>query len=60
MNQKGGHYDQNKSDINFTVPDEQYLCSQDRVLGCIIPPGIISSSVNILENHKDCGSHGRL
>ena len=48
-----GHYDPDKSEINFAVPDERYLCSQDRVLGRIIPPGIISSSANMLQNHKD-------
>ena len=48
-----GHYDPDKSEINFAVPDERYLRSQDRVLGRIIPPGIISSSVNMLQNHKD-------
>ena len=36
-----GQYDPKKSEINFGVPDEHYLRNQDRVLGRLIPPGII-------------------
>ena len=42
-----------KSDINFAVPDERYLCTQDGILGQIIQPGIIEGSMNMLKNHKD-------
>ena len=48
-----GNYDPKKSDINFAVPDERYLRSQDRILGRIVQPGIIEPSLNILQNHKD-------
>ena len=48
-----GNYDPKKSDINFAVPDKQYLHCQDRILGRIVQPGIIESSLNILQNHKD-------
>ena len=48
-----GHYDPEKSDINFAVPDERYLCTQDGILGRIIQPGIIEGSMNMLKNHKD-------
>ena len=48
-----GKYDPEKSDINFTVPDERHLRSQDRILGRIIQPGIIGASMNMLANHKD-------
>ena len=47
------NYDPKKSDINFAIPDERYLRCQDRILGCIVQPGIIESSLNILQNHKD-------
>ena len=48
-----GKYDPEKSVINFTVPDERQLHSQDRILGRIIQPGIIDASMNMLKNHKD-------
>ena len=48
-----GKYDPKKSEINFAVPDEHYLRTQDRVLGRLIPPGIIEDSMKIIENHKD-------
>ena len=48
-----GKYEPEKSDINFAVPDERHLHSQDRILGRIIQPGIIDASMNMLENHKD-------
>ena len=48
-----GKYDPSKSEINFVVPDERYLRSQDKILGRLIPPGIIQDSLNIVENHKD-------
>ena len=48
-----GKYDPKKSEINFAVPDECYLRTQDRVLGQLIPPGIIEDSMKIIENRKD-------
>ena len=48
-----GNYDPEKLDINFTVPDEWYLCTQDGILGQMIQPEIIDTSMNMLENHKD-------
>ena len=48
-----GKYDPDKSEINFAVPDERQLCSQDRILGRIIQPGLIDASMNMLKNHKD-------
>ena len=48
-----GKYDPEQSEINFAVPDERQLRSQDRILGRIIQPGIIDASMNMLENHKD-------
>ena len=48
-----GNYDPEKSDINFAVPDERYLRTQDGILGRIIQPGIIEGSMNMLKNHKD-------
>ena len=48
-----GKYDPEQSEINFAVPDERQLHSQDRILGRIIQPGIIDASMNMLENHKD-------
>ena len=48
-----GKYDPKKSEINFAVPDERYLRTQDRVLGRLIPPGIIKDSMKIIKNHKD-------
>ena len=48
-----GNYDPEKSDINFAVPDERYLHTQDGILGRIIQPGIIEGSMNMLKNHKD-------
>ena len=48
-----GKYDPKKSEINFAVPDERYLRTQDRVLGRLISPGIIKDSMQIIRNHKD-------
>ena len=48
-----GNYDPEKSDINFAVPDEHYLYTQNGILGQIIQPGIIEGSMNMLKNHKD-------
>ena len=48
-----GKYDPDKSEINFAVPDERQLRSQDRILGRIIQPGLIDASMNMLKNHKD-------
>ena len=48
-----GKYDPEKSEINFAVPDERQFCSQDRILGRIIQPGLIDASMNMLKNHKD-------
>ena len=48
-----GKYDPEQSEINFAFPDERQLCSQDRILGRIIQPGIIDASMSMLENHKD-------
>ena len=48
-----GKYDPEKSEINFAVPDERHLCSQDRILDRIIQPGLINTSMNMLKNHKD-------
>ena len=48
-----GKYDPDKSEINFTVPDERHIRSQDRIFGRIIQPGLIDASMNMLKNHKD-------
>ena len=48
-----GNYDPEKSDINFAVPDERYLRTQDGILGQMIQPRIIEGSMNMLKNHKD-------
>ena len=48
-----GKYDPKKSEINFAVPDEQYLRCQDKILGQIIPPGMIDDSFKIVQHHQD-------
>ena len=48
-----GKYDPKKSEVNFAVPDKQYLQSMDSVLGRIINPGIIDDSMKMIEGHKD-------
>ena len=48
-----GKYDPRKLEINFAVPDERYLRSQDKILRQVIPPGMIEDSFKILQHHKD-------
>ena len=48
-----GKYDPKKSEINFAVPDEWYLRCQDKILGQIIPPGMIEDSFKIVQHHQD-------
>ena len=47
---KRGHYDPQKSNINFAVPDERYLRNMNNKLGKIIPPGGIEDSFLLIEN----------
>ena len=48
-----GKYDPKKSEINFAVPDERYLRCQDKILGQIIPPGMIEDLFKIVQHHQD-------
>ena len=48
-----GKYDPKQSEINFAVPDEWYIRSQDKILSQIIPPGMVEDSFKIAEHHKD-------
>ena len=48
-----GKYDPKKSEINFAVPDEWYIRSQDKILSQIIPPGMVEDSFKITQHHKD-------
>ena len=50
---KLGKYDPKSSEINFAVPDERYLRSQDRRFGKLIQPGIMKDSLRILQDHPD-------
>ena len=50
---KLGNYDPKCSEINFAVPDEQYLRTLDAKYGKVIPPGIIDDSFKLLSNHPD-------
>ena len=42
-----------ESKINFTVPNERYLCDTDKNMGKIIPPGVIKQSCEILRNKQN-------
>ena len=44
-----GHMDPKESKINFAVPNERYLRSNDEVMGRIIPPGKIEESFKLLQ-----------
>ena len=48
-----GMYDPKKSEINFAVPDEKYLRNQDKVMGKIIPPGVVHDSLKMLRGRQD-------
>ena len=50
---KLGKYDPKSSEINFAVPDERYLRSQDKRFGKFIQPGIMRDSLRILQDHPD-------
>ena len=50
---KKGKYNPHHSEVNFAVPDECYLCQQDRQLGRIIQPGIIKESMKMVWDHQD-------
>ena len=50
---KLGLYDPRNSEINFAVPDEQYLRTLDSKYGKVIPPGIIDDSYELLSHHPD-------
>ena len=48
-----GHMDTKESNINFAVPNERYLRSNDEVMGRIIPLGKIEESFKLLQNKKN-------
>ena len=42
-----------ESKINFAVPNERYLHDTDKIMGKIIPPGVIKESCEILKNKQN-------